>query len=308
MNKIFMQFKREFWEFRSSLVVTPFVLGGILVGLLLLGIVPLQSKIVGALPDFHVQFELEKGDDSKIVEHLSQQGDLKAISRELLTHGLTGIYSLFSIILLFTLAGYFMAALYNDRRDRSILFWKSLPVPEWRNVLVKLGSGALGAPLVYAAAAMVTGALTLLIIVTYAGVIWHIPVPGFFALVGTFLSSGIGLLLGWLLLALWYLPVFCWLLLCSAIARKASSVIAFGVPFGLIVLEAWTLGSSQLAQLLKAPLRAGAGAFQQMIHDPSQLGHLLALAVGSPAMWVGLIISVALLATCVWLRSFRYEI
>lgn len=310
MNKTLIQFKREFWENRASFMVTPFVLSAVVVGLLLLGIVPLQSKIADALPDFKVdlEFDLDDADEPTRIQHFPEQGDGFALSHELLTHGFATIYSIFNVVLLLVVASYFVSALYNDRRDKSILFWKSLPVSEWKNVLTKLGAGTLGAPLFYAAAALLAGAASVLIIMVYAGLVWNIPTPSLGSILAAYFSSAVGLVLGWLLVSLWLLPVYCWLLLCSAVARKAPFLLAIGVPLALIVLEAWVFGGAKVAHIVKAPLSSGGAAFQEIVHMPSRFGTELLAAFSAPAMWLGLIVSAVLLAACVWLRTFKYEI
>ncbi len=305
MNKILIQFKREFWESRASFVWTPLIIGGILMGLLLLGIIPAQVELNQTTQ------QMDFNDDQHSVpEYLHQLkiGDVPSIPAEFLIHGLAAIYTLFTAILLLVLATYLSGALYSDRRDQSILFWKSLPVTERQNVLTKLAAAVFGAPLFYAAAALITGAFFLLIFMVYAGLVWNLPVPDLGGVVATFFVSTMGLVTGWWLLILWMLPIFCWLLLCSAIARKTPLLIALGIPLALIVLEAWVFGDFQLAGVVKHQVHGAFAAFQKVLHHPAQFRHELVATLSAPAVWIGLVISAAMLAACVWLRTFKYEI
>src|SRR5688572_7193475 len=152
MSKFFIQVKREFWECRSSFLRTPLFMAGILMILLLLGVVPFQNKIGGFLDRAQLEHssETEQGAQNS---GDSQNYSVAESKLEYLTQGLAGLYSLFVLVLLLVLSFYFADALYGDRRDQSILFWKSLPVAEHKTILAKLVAGAVGAPIFSAAAA-----------------------------------------------------------------------------------------------------------------------------------------------------------
>lgn len=307
MSKFFIQVKREFWECRSSFLRTPVVMAGILMFLLLLGIVPFQNKIGGFLEHAKIERHSEIEQGAEILErwgdNTSSKPDLKY-----LTHGLAGLYSLFVLVLLLVLSFYFADALYSDRRDQSILFWKSLPVAEHKTILAKLAAGTIGAPLFYAAAAFTTGLAYLLILSLYAKIFWHLPVPDLGAVLTAFLTSTVGLVLGWMLLVTWYLPIFCWLLFTSAAARKAPFLIALGVPLALIVLEAWVFGTHHLFTVLKDQTIAGLYHLHSVAHDPASGGEYLISTFSSLQLWAGLVISVGFLMACSWLRQNRWEI
>lgn len=307
MSKFFIQVKREFWECRSSFLRTPLFMAGILMILLLLGVVPFQNKIGGFLDRAQLEHSSE-------TEHSAQNsGDSQNHSvaepkLEYLTQGLAGLYSLFVLVLLLVLSFYFADALYGDRRDQSILFWKSLPVAEHKTILAKLVAGAFGAPIFYAAAAFVTGAFYLLVISVYAKVFWNIPVPGLWAVMLTFLTSIIGLALGWLFLVVWFLPIFCWLLFTSAASRKAPFLIALGVPLALVIFEAWVFGTGHLFGVLKDQIIAGLYQLQSVTRHPESFVENLISTFSSVQLWIGLLISAGFLVACSWLRHNRWEI
>src|SRR5262249_44470584 len=115
---------------------------------------------------------------------------------------------------------YSLDALYGERRDRSSLFWKSLPVPDLVTVLSKMGPPVLILPLVTFATTVGTQMLMLLVNTAVLG--------GSGLGVMTLWSNG-SLFQQWLMLlhhllivhGLWYAPVYGWLLLVSAWARRA---------------------------------------------------------------------------------------
>lgn len=311
MTRILIQFKREFWECRGSFIRTPLVMGGILMALLLLGIAPAQFKLHEAMQQMQENHGESAGDarqkSPEILQQL-QNGELFSVHPDVFTHGLTAIYLLFAVVLLVVLLFYFVDTLYSDRRDQSILFWKSLPVSEHKNVLAKLGAGVGGAPIFYALAAFATGAFFLLTIIIYGRIFWKLPMPGLGEVVTAYLASTVGLVLGWWLLVLWLLPLFCWLLFSSAVAKKAPFLIAIGLPFALIVLEVWVVGSAHTVDIIKDQIASGFVSFTKILREPSEFGRQLINAVAAPAMWMGLIFSALLLATSIWLRTNRWEI
>jgi ABC-2 type transport system permease protein len=307
MSKFFIQVKREFWECRASFLRTPFVMAGILMTLLLLGIVPFQNKIGGFLEHAKIEHHGEFQQGAHILEkwggNTASEPDL-----EYLTHGLAGLYSLFVLVLLLVLSFYFADALYSDRRDQSILFWKSLPVAEHKTIMAKLAAGTMGAPLFYAAAAFATGVFYLLTLSLYAKVFWNLPLPGLGPVLAVFLTSTVGLVLGWVLLVIWYLPIFCWLLFTSAAAKKAPFLIALGVPLALVVLEAWVFGTRHLFTVLRDQTVAGLYHLHSVAHNPESIGEHLINTFSSIQLWAGLAISAGFLVACSWLRHNRWEL
>ena len=150
-----------------------------------------------------------------------------------------------------------LGSLHDDRRDRSVLFWKSMPVSDTETVASKLIFAVWVAPLVSIAAILLAqlGTLTLLTVFGQSagaggvGKLWlHAGLPG-----GT-----LTLLSGYLVQGLWALPVYAWLLLVSAAAPKVPFVWALLVPLGLVVLESVALGTDTFRHWIEAHLRFAA--------------------------------------------------
>lgn len=307
MRKFSTQIKREFWECRTSFIKAPLVTAGILIGLLLLGIAPWHHRIAGMIEQQQMAHPQVSVFGSDIFSELSKQQNVTT-DAGYLVHGFAAVYTIFALIMLLVLAFYFTDTLYSDRRDQSILFWKSMPISERDTVLGKLAAGIVGAPAVYASAALATGAAFLLIFVVYAGFIWNIPVPAAGAMVATFFKCGVGLVLGWLLMAAWYLPIFCWLMFCSAFVRKAPFLMALGGPLALVVLEKWVLGSHYIFQTIGSQIAAGFYHFELVINNLPALPDQLMTTASALQFWLGLVTAGALLSASVWLRANRWEI
>lgn len=183
-----------------------------------------------------------------------------------------------------------------------------MPISEHHNVLNKLFTGLITAPALYAGGAVVTGAFFLLVFMVYAAFFWNLPVPGLGAVAGALLASSFGLVLGWFVLVLWLLPIFCWMLFSSAFARKAPFLIALGVPLGLMLLEAWVLGSVHLFGLVKTPIISALVAFQVTVHSPSTILDSIGSLLVSASFWWGLAVSLLFVAAAIWLRIRRWEL
>jgi len=307
MRKFMTQVKREFWECRTSFIKTPMIAAGVLMGLLLLGIVPWHQKVAGFIKHQQSENPAAATLGSEVFSGLNNHQTITT-DPGYLTYGLAAVYSIFAAILLLVLAFYFVDALYSDRRDQSILFWKSMPVSERSAILSKLATGLIGAPALYGIAALVTGTFFLFTFMIYAGAIWNIPVPSAGAMVLTLFKCSLGLLLGWCFMALWYLPLFCWLLLCSAFVRKTPFLMALGAPLALIVLEKWVLGSHHTFVILVKQIAAGIYNLELLLNTPQNLADQLTSTATAPQFWIGLAVSAGFLSACVWLRTNRWEL
>jgi ABC-2 type transport system permease protein len=204
------------------------------------------------------------------------------------------------------LVGFFYCidALNGERRDRSILFWKSLPVSDLTTVLSKAAIPILGLPLLTWAVTFVTQLLMLLLSIIVVGS----PVATSWAQ-GSFLQMSLLLLYHLITVhGLWHAPFYGWLLMVSAWARRAVFLWAVLPPLAVLALEKIVFGTSHLGDMLIHRFAGGpeaiAMASGNMPIDPGTHltpGHLLA----SPGLWIGLLITAAFLAAAVRLRRQR---
>lgn len=137
----------------------------------------------------------------------------------------------FPFVVFFSLLG----SLYEERRDRSILFWKSMPTADWQEVLAKFFVPVVIAPLIFLAvviAAQLVIALLLSIVVLFQGG----PMLEMWPL-GLMIKSWFAGLSMYYIHALWVLPLFAWLSLVSAYANRMPFLWAILAPAILIVSE-----------------------------------------------------------------------
>lgn len=220
-------------------------------------------------------------------------------------------------------AWYMLDCLHADRKDRSILFWKSLPISDAATVLSKLAMGLLVIPLVYFAVSDMT-TLLIAFIVSVRARSW----------IGNSLwqpDTWFQLQALWLYLivtiAIWFLPVTGWLMFVSAWAKRAVALWSLLLPLALIWAERAFFGSHMLAGWLSSRIFTGylATAFRDGA-DPAMLaigavwGDRAATPISawnlmnplgfiaSPAVWIGALVGAALLAGTIRLRSRCVEI
>ncbi|MCX2981735.1 hypothetical protein EYC98_12785 [Halieaceae bacterium IMCC14734] len=222
----------------------------------------------------------------------------------LLTVLLPLVHLLFVWVLILISTIYLLGTLYNDRRDRSILFFKSMPVAEWQELGSKLLVAVLLAPAIYLFASCLSQGMLWLLLGTgdqpmdSGSVVGSVTVAGAepFSLLQLWSQQGLALLTG----LLWVVPFYMWLLLASAAASRSPVLIAILVPIALIVVERVVLGSSYssaLGQLYLpqfSPVSDDSGGVQ-----PSP---------GLQWLVAGWVAAAVMFAVTAWLRKFRFEL
>ena len=151
------------------------------------------------------------------------------------------------ITLLLTTTIYAGDCLYTERKDRSILFWKSMPVSDRLTVLSKLLVVMVIVPLgIYAISALTT----LLSSGIYVVRAWQDHTGDTYWDAGTWLRiQGISLVavVGGIL---WYAPVTAFLMLVSAWARRSVWLWVFLPPVVLIMMERIALGTNHVLNVV----------------------------------------------------------
>jgi ABC-2 type transport system permease protein len=199
---------------------------------------------------------------------------------------------------------YSLEALHSERRDRSILFWKSLPVSDLTTVLAKASIPLVVLPLL--SFVIVVATVVIMLLLTSL-VLLGSGVPA--ATPGTPMLLQMGLMLLYHLITvhvLWYAPFYGWLLLVSAWARRATFLWAFLPPVAIGGIEKIAFHTTHFFDMLRyrfaggGPEVAGSDNFlDPMTHFTP--GRFLA----SPGLWIGLLITAAFLAGAVRLRRYQ---
>ena len=198
---------------------------------------------------------------------------------------------------------YCIDAFQGERKDRSILFWKSLPVSDLTTVLSKASIPFLILPVLAYGLLIVTGfvmlVLSSLVLAANglsAGPLW------------TQLSlapSALGLLYHMVTVhILWYAPLYCWMLLISAWARRAAFVWAFLPPFCVGMLEKIVLNTTHFANWIG--YRASGGMEAEPAGGIMPSTHLTPLRFfADPGLWLGWIAAALFLYAAIRIRRHR---
>ena len=281
-RRMYWSVRRELWENRS-IYIAPLAVAAVILFGFLISTIHLPDKMRAALAL----------DPAKQHELIEQPYSFAA----LLIMGTTFIVAVF----------YCLDALHGERRDRSILFWKSLPVSDLTTVLSKASIPLVVLPLLTFAITVVTQWIMLLLSTA--------------VLLGSGLSVAtlwihLPLFQMWLMLlyhllaihALWYAPIFGWLLLVSGWARRAAFLWAALPLLAIGVVEKIAFNTSHFAAMLGHRLSGGSEGVGftagSMSMDP-----LTQLTPGQflicPGLWVGLAVTAAFLAAAVRLRRYQ---
>jgi ABC-2 type transport system permease protein len=223
-----------------------------------------------------------------------------------------GPYDVAAMMLIFTafIVGVFycLDALHGERRDRSILFWKSLPVSDRTTLLSKATIPLLVLPLVTFAIIIATQLVMLLW--TSVLLITHGMSPGSTFMNFSLLQQSLILVYGLVAIALWHAPIYGWALLVSGWARRATFLWAV-LPFLAIgFFEKITFGTSHFASMLKDRVMGFApNAFAFQMHHGVAIDSLVQLTPGkylsTPGLWFGLVFAAICVAAAIRLRRYR---
>jgi ABC-2 type transport system permease protein len=281
-RRIYWSIRRELWENRSIYVAPLAVAALIPVGLLIstTRLPDRMRAVVGYKPlQQHVPFD--------------QQISFAALLI-MLTMFLVAVF-------------YCLEALQRERRDRSILFWKSLPVSDLMAVLSKASIPLLIIPLLTFAITIATQSVMLLLSAAVLAAtgqsvtelwnhlrFWQMSVMLLYHLVAIH--------------GLWYAPIWSWLLLVSSWARRAAFLWAALPPLAIGVVEKIAFNSSHFGALIGYRLSGGpeGEAFTGASMSMNPLMHLNpGRFLISPGLWSGLLLAAVFLAAAVRLRHYR---
>ena len=275
----FWSVRREIWENRS-IYVAP----------ILVAIVVLFGFLVSTIGLPERRREVLLLDSAKARAGIEMPYNMAAIML-ILTAFVVGVF-------------YCLDALYGERRDRSILFWKSLPVSDRTTLLSKATIPLVVLPLVTFAVVLATQLVMMLW--TSVLLIGHGMSPvSTWTYVPVFQNS-FTLLYGLAVIALWHAPIYGWALLVSGWARRATFLWAVMPFLAIAFFERITFGTSHFGSMVKDRLMGFAPrAFAFSMHSVDCPRLTPAAYLSSPGLWLGLIVAAVFIAVAIRLRRYR---
>ena len=316
MNTFKWLLKREYWENRGGFLWAPVVVGGITV------LFSAVASVAGAMIARENLDEVNRhGSAAEIAEHSAQLGGMGDV---LLASGVGIALSVMAFVVFF----YALGSLYDDRRDRSILFWKSMPITDAQMVLSKAAWALVLAPLGAVAIGLVIGVALWLVALLGA---FASGVPG----AGAVITESHPIKVVATLLAtlpvqvIWSLPTVGWLMLCSAWARRLPFLWATAVP----ILACAMISFTDIFEGIEVPhdklwyviayrglLSIAPGAFMPTVavepagpvDGPKDLAALVDVtsawgAFAQADIWIGAAVGAAMIFGAVYFRRKRDE-
>jgi len=316
MNAWLMLVRREWWEHKAGFGWTPLAIAGVGTFFALY----LLAMASGAEIRFAFDATIRANGDS--ATHSFSWNDallgLLDFSRwttdqlEKTLGGLRYVIAQPFVYAHFLVALFVLPAMLNDdRRDRSVLFWKSLPVSDLATVSSKLVFVVWVAPIVTIGAILATWIAVLLLVSLFTGTagaegLWRLWTHA------GLVTGTLGLALGYLVQGLWTLPVYAWLLAVSAAVPRAPLVWAVLVPLLTATLERMFLGSNLLWSWFSAHLAFVALPGRRVLTEagsavPVGFADQFAL-LASLELWLGVAVGTLLVYAATRLRASSFDL
>lgn len=235
-----------------------------------------QRLIPSEKPKTAMIIEYRKDDDGNIITSIqrSEKGNVV----------LNFICFIFMSVWIFSMFFYLLDCMYQERKDRSILFWQSMPISEWKNIVIKLIFAGYIMGLIYWGLSVVVQVFTAIYLQSDVFLVQGLSLQ--FDSINLILHQISGIILAPILA----LPLMAWLMLISVSVNRAPMLLAIVIPAILMALEKWLFWSDHLATWIK-------------FYYPYNLSHSIAgsgassfisfLANGK--LWIGLIAAFLLL-------------
>jgi ABC-2 type transport system permease protein len=295
--------RREIWEHRS-IYVTPIAIA------VIVSLVSLAGMVTVSAFDKEVNMVLFGA--SNIAGDAERQAALTVFFL-----GTSWIF-LFALAILTTF--YTLDCLYAERKDKSILFWRSLPVTDAETVVSKLLTATIVLPLVTVAAIIATHLVNLVITTFWvmfkggnaAHLIWGSV---------TLFDNWTAALIVTVASAIWMSPLIGWFLFVSAFTKRSPLLMAF-MPLVIIPIIEWIFFRSKLF----ASAVFGRGEMIPLFHE-MDLGHFfdedrmkvneevisllahinLGKFLVSPSVWAGIVVCGLFATAAIYVRRYRDE-
>lgn len=309
MKRLLALMQREFWENKGAFRTTPIVIGLIHIGLLLMSIFTTAH------------FDNELYTFREAIRVLAQQS--VEFRQEHIYEVMLGSSVFFTIVLSVVVFFYLLGSLYDDRKDRSILFWKSLPASDSLTILSKLLSAMITAPLCFLVVFILTQIVAWIIAAVMVMSVGENPWELFLSHMSPLKTwSMVGL--SYIATSIWFLPISAWLILVSAFAPRVPLLFALLPPIIFSILQSWleflktfTYNSSLFGMvgqwvinspaILTAQVSDGRGKVALGVSISGDYDHSVTVAnilsrLFSLEMLYGLVVAAVFLAGALWLR------
>jgi hypothetical protein len=324
-QQIVIQAKRELWENKVGFIYAPLIVTVLILLVMSIGLIKISGSSDADKEGFsfhymddhdskrdgHGRTDRETKDKKfgvpELLEKMSSEGD--KVYGGIVTGIVYANTALLCITFFIVLLAYAHSCLFDDRKNRDILFWRSMPVSETTNVLVKLGFLLFSFPIF----ALVLNVIVALLTLVYATVYFAIEglsvgylltsmaqSDGFWSVFDVLGVSIFNMLL--------LLPVIGFILLSSAYAKKSPFITTSLIPAVLIVMDRVVNYITGINLHIVDTLGGYFNLF--LSFNPTiESGQAMSLAAVNVAGYlISIILGVLFVIGSIWLRNNRYEI
>ena len=296
--------RREYWEHRGAFVITPLALAAVFASLMLV------AAVTGG------NIRVNHGDEFSLSRNMPQLVEkFDSLDDEQRSMGVqAALYTplaIFGFVMFLISLRFCLNSLYDERKDRSILFWKSMPVSDTKTVLSKLVALVFLVPIAYTLVVLIFQIFMLLYgtVLSWIGgssgmLLWTS--SNLFAVVFNSLCSLI-------ITSLWFAPLWGWLMLASAWAKRAVFLWASLPIVAVIVAEGWILNTTRFGEVIGRHIVTGFSIINANLgkvldeHDFVNAIQTPLEAIGYVDFWVGLAMASGFIGAAIYIRRFRDE-
>lgn len=216
---------------------------------------------------------------------------------------------------------YTLDSLYAERKDRSILFWRSIPVTDFETVLSKLVTAIFVIPLVTFAVIAVTQLLVLASLTVQLGfrggdtwqLIWS---------AAPFVDTWASTIVLLIALPLWLSPFIGWFLFVSAFTKRSPLLVA-AMPIVLLPMfeklffDSTIVAEAFFVRSIKMPLFIGLDNMDLLFQEGEDFARLAEAELSlwglmdlggffaSPQLWLGIVVCGLFTAAAIYVRRYR---
>ena len=300
MTVLFTMIRKEIQEHKLAFIYAPFIVALVLCALIIsvyLGLTDIQTTNFSFSTDVY---------DEKYKEGMllaSPEAKTAVIRAGLVVLGLPILLTVG-----FGLLAYSLSTFADERKDRSLIFWRSLPVSDLTTVMSKLVFIVVVIPLL-----VLPNLILLQLVASLSVSIYFVSndiVPFGYVWTSYFISDWFRIIFSLWAQALWSLPIFLWLMLSGTYFKKP--VIGAVVPLvALVVLEGIIFKANNVQEFIENRLgfwsRADSFPIQ---YEEARVVDItdVYLMITTQAFWIGMIASAVLVAGIVFTRSTNNDV
>jgi len=288
--------KRELQEHKVGLIYSPFIVATILslvIVLVYFGVADIKTN--------EFNFSTSVYENGEAVEWMrAATVDQK---ERVIRSGLIVLGFPVAFVMIFAVLSYSLGTFFEERKDKSIIFWRSLPISDLETVLSKVFVVVFIAPLIILPALIFLQMVALLSASIFFAVSDIVPFTWIWNAYS--FTDWFRIIFSLWTQLLWSLPILAWLMLAGAYSRKP--IVAAILPLvGIIAIERVLFGSAVFLATAIERIQP----WSLMSSFPKQYEELrvveiadIPLLLATQEFWYGMLISVLLIGAIVYIRS-----